>query len=55
MKQESLYEMAAKLEAQEAIRLIRNAADEEERRFYTYIVNMNLQRRQKETLERNLF
>ena len=52
---QEVWETIKKIEPREAMNRIRNAADEEERRLYTFIVNANLQRSQKETIEKNLF
>ena len=52
---ETLYEMAVKLDPVEAMRLANKSKTHEERCFYVYIVNMNLQRKQKEVIEKNLF
>ena len=54
-KLERLYEMAVKMPPSEAMRLVAQAKSDEERRFYAYIMNMNLQRNQKIAIERNLF
>lgn len=50
-----LYEQATKMEPHEALRLVMQADTDEERKFFNYIANMNVQRRQKEVIERNLF
>lgn len=55
MGKQGLYELAVKMEPSESMRLAMVAKSDEERRFYAYIVNMNLQRRQKEVIEKNIF
>lgn len=55
MNQEFLYEMAAKMEPSEAMKLLMASENEEERRFYAFIVNLNLPKKQKEVIEKNLF
>lgn len=47
--------MAAKMEPSEAMRMVMASDNEEERNFYAYIVNMNLPKKQKEVIEKNLF
>ena len=38
-----------------AMKLAEQAESEEERKFYAFIMTMNLQRKQKEAIEKNLF
>lgn len=52
---ETLYEMAVKMDPSEAFRLANEAKTHEEKYFYVYITNMNLKRKQKEVIEKNLF
>ena len=37
------------------MKLAEQAESEEERKFYAFIMTMNLQRKQKEAIEKNLF
>lgn len=50
-----LYEIARNTEPNQAMKLVQRAEDDEERRFYAFIAEMNLQRAQKKAIERNLF
>ena len=43
----SLYQAAASIDPARALDLIRGAQSEEERNFYAYVADMNLQRRQR--------
>ena len=50
-----LYEMAKKIDPYLAMRFLQEAESEEERRFYMFVGDMNLQHAQKEAIERNVF
>lgn len=50
-----LYEEAKNMAPSKAMRLVQQAKSDEERRFYGFIAEMNLQRAQKKAIERNLF
>lgn len=50
-----LYGVAKRINAYDAIKIILSSDDEYEKYFFTFILNMNLQRSQKETIEKNLF
>lgn len=50
-----LYEKAKAMEPQELIKYIKEAKSDEERIFYASIANLELQRRHKEVIEKNLF
>ena len=50
-----LYAAAKRIQPSVAMRLAQQAKTQEERFFYARIAEMNLQRRQKETIEKNLF
>lgn len=52
---DKLYEAAKNLDPAKAMRLVQQAQNDEERKFYAFIADMNLQRSQKEVIERNLF
>ena len=54
-KSKDLYELAKNIDPGKALTLMRNAKSVEERNFYVYIADMNLQRSQKTVIERNLF
>jgi len=51
----ALYQVAKEIPFGEAMKLATEAKGEEERKFYGYIMKMNLQRNQKKAIERNLF
>lgn len=51
----TLYHTAQKIAPGNALDYIRNAKTDEERNFYAYIADMNLQREQKKAIERNSF
>lgn len=55
MDLKKLYEIAREIEPNKALRLVMQADNDEERKFYAYIANMNLQRRQKEVIRKGLF
>lgn len=50
-----LYEAARAIDQAAALDMIRNAQTAEEERFWTYIADMNIQRAQREAIERNVF
>ena len=50
-----LYEAARKMPPGEAMRMAQSAETDEERKFWAFIADMNLQRAQKEAIENNLF
>ncbi len=50
-----LYRIAKDIDPTNALNLIRQAESEEERNFFAYIADMNLQRKQKEAIEKNVF
>lgn len=50
-----LYEKSKKLGHANALNLARNAESEEERDFFVFIANMNLQHAQKKAIENNWF
>lgn len=50
----SLYERAVALDPDVALRMAMEATDTEEKRFYTYIADMNLQRRSNEEFQERL-
>lgn len=50
-----LYEIAVQVKPSMAMRMLQEAQTEEERKFYAFVANMNLQRAQKEAIERNAF
>lgn len=50
-----LYETAKQVPPSKAMRLVQQATSDEERRFYGFIAEMNLQRAQKEVIQKNLF
>jgi len=50
-----LYEKAKNMDPSKAMRFVQQAQDDEERKFYAFIADMNLQRAQKKAIERNLF
>lgn len=52
---EQIYELARSVELSQAMRLVQRAETDEERRFWAYIAEMNLQRAQKEAIKNNLF
>lgn len=54
-KLKNMYETAKEIEPHKAMHMIMDAKTDEERKFYTYIHDMNLQREQKKVVERNLF
>lgn len=51
----NLYQIAKSIDSATALNLIRNAQSEEERNFFAFIADMNLQRKQKEAIEWNIF
>lgn len=55
VESKEFYETAKKLGHANALNLARNADSEEERNFFAFIANMNLQREQKKAIERNAF
>ncbi len=50
-----LYDLARKIAPGNALDLVRKAESDEERNFFAFIADMNLQREQKKAIERNLF
>lgn len=50
-----LYQKAKEVPSGLAMKLAEQAESEEERKFYAFIMTMNLQRKQKEAIEKNLF
>lgn len=50
-----MYRQAQELGISEALELIRGAETDEERSFYTCLLNWNFQRKQKRAIEQNLF
>lgn len=50
-----LYQKAREVPSGLAMKLAEQAESKEERDFYAYIMTMNLQRKQKEAIEKNLF
>ena len=50
-----LYDTAKNMEPSRAMRYVQMASTDEERKFYAFIAEMNLQRAQKKAIERNLF
>lgn len=50
-----LYQKAKGVPFYLALKLATETENEEERKFYAYIMTMNLQRHQKEAIEKNLF
>lgn len=55
MTVQELYEVARNIPPSEAMRAVQKAETDEERRFYGFIAEMNLQRAQKAAIEQNLF
>lgn len=51
----NLYQMAKEIPSGVAMKLAAETENEEERKFYAYIMTMNLHRKQKEVIEKNLF
>ena len=54
-KAKKLYETAKSLGHANALDFARKAESEEERKFFAYIADMNLQREQRKAIEKNLF
>lgn len=52
---QELYELAREILPSAAMRAVQAAETDEERRFYGFIAEMNLQRAQKIAIEKNLF
>lgn len=50
-----IYAAACDMDDSLSLRMMREAESEEERRFYAYIHDMNLQRRQKIVIKNNVF
>ena len=50
-----LYEIAKEINHGEALKMARQAKTAEERKFYAFISDMNLQRAQKKAIENKLF
>lgn len=50
-----LYDAAKKIAPGNALDSVRKAKSDEERNFFAFIADMNLQREQKKAIERNLF
>lgn len=55
MELKELYDVARAVEPNQALRQVMTADTDEERRFFAFIANMNLQRRQKEVILKGLF
>lgn len=55
MNLKQLYEAAREVEPNQALRHVMTADSNEERRFFAFVANMNLQRRQQQVIEKNLF
>lgn len=55
MEIKELYEMARNIPGKELLPLMKNAQTEEERKFWAYVYNMNLQRSQKIAIQNNRF
>lgn len=52
---ENLYQVAREIPPGVALEAARQAESDEERNFYAFISDMNLQREQKKVIEKNLF
>ena len=50
-----LYQAACSIPPGEALEMARHAESNEERNFFAFIADMNLQRAQKKAIEMNLF
>lgn len=50
-----LYEKAREMPSGLVMKYAEHAESEEERKFYAFIMTMNLQRNQKEAIEKHLF
>ena len=55
MDLKQLYEAACAVEPNQALRQVITADSDEERRFFAFVANMNLQRRQQDVIEQHLF
>lgn len=55
MNLKQLYEAARKVEPNQAMRYVMTTDSDEERRFFAFVANMNLQRRQQHVIENHLF
>ena len=51
----NIYRVACTISPSNAMRMVQRAETEEERKFWAYIADMNLQRKQKEVIKNNLF
>lgn len=50
-----LYQTACSIPPGVALEMVRRAESNEERNFFAFIADMNLQREQKKVIEKNLF
>ncbi len=50
-----MYRELKELSFGQAMQLLEQAKDEEERSFFLHVINMNAQRKQQEAIERNWF
>ena len=55
LEAKEIYALARIIDPTELIRAIGHADSAEERRFYAYVSDMNMQRVQKEVIRKNLF
>lgn len=51
----AIYEVAKAMPPSKAMRMVQLAKSDEERKFFAYIADMNLQRTQKEVIKKGLF
>lgn len=54
-KYEKIYQEIARLEPEDTLQLVLEAATEEQRDFYQLVGDFLLQKKQKQVIERNLF
>ena len=54
-KYEKIYQEIARLEPEDTLKLVLEAATEEQRDFYQLVGDFLLQKKQKQVIERNLF
>lgn len=52
---DSVYRQVLQLGIRDLLELIRNAESEDERSFYATVLNWHFQRKQRKTIEQNLF
>lgn len=50
-----LYETARKVKTNVALEMVMEAQTDEERKFYAFVMNMNLQRAQRLAIQKNKF